>query len=169
MPGGASMPQPKQLTYEIRGDCGVPERGSGAGDGELGDTEMTPHATFPASNLRGIARDTREGGWTTAGSARHRLGELHGEPRRRRGGPRGRAPPATPKRGKMRLRPLQAHRQAQVQLDHHRRAVLRSTRSMTAASTASLDLHASEQRGHECTCEMKPQACAARRVQCVRR
>ena len=56
---------------------------------------------------------------------------------------------------------------AHVQLGRRRRAALRSSMSMPAASTASLDLHGHTRRGDECTREVQRLASVNRCGQCV--
>ena len=58
---------------------------------------------------------------------------------------------------------LPTHRQLNLGLA----VTLHSTRSTTAASRVSLDLHARAQRDHECTCEMQRQAIVNRCGKCV--
>ena len=80
---------------EIKGDCGVSQRGSGDGDGELGDAEMTQQPSLPVRTKPTSKGDTAHVKWGTLGAARRRLGELRGEPRHATARTPGRTPSAT--------------------------------------------------------------------------
>ena len=80
---------------EIKGDCGVSQRGSGDGDGELGDAEMTQQPSLPVRTKPTRKGDTAHVKWGTRWAARRRLGELRGEPRHAAARTPGRTPSAT--------------------------------------------------------------------------
>ena len=71
------------------------QRGSGDGDGELGDAEMTQQPSLPVSTKPTSKGDTAHVKWGTLGAARRRLGQLRGEPRHAAARSPGRTPSAT--------------------------------------------------------------------------